>query len=257
MARTGISTLAQFGHRVMKVLPMLAVCCGSSNPASRMRPYTTRLSLLLALSSASLLLTAQVVCAGTTAYSSKQVQQRVETFDPYRKGVTEVELSAGHFWSVGTKGTVRRPDTEWIMGSARFGWMLNDASGSGPFRGNWEFLVGAFGDYFYDGPGNYFVGADLNLRYNFVQPNATVVPFIQIGAGGAYGDWADEAPEQGLVGTDWNWELQGALGVRWMLSERLALVTYAQWQHFSNGGSSNNNRGLNGVGAMAGLSWFF
>ena len=69
--------------------------------------------------------------------------------------------------------------------------------------------------------------------------------------------WADEAPEQGLVGTDWNWELQAAIGVRWMLNERLALTTYAQWQHFSNGGSSANNRGLNGVGAMAGLSWFF
>lgn len=222
-----------------------------------MKSNTSRLTLLLALSSASLLLTPHPVSAGPVDYPSKQVQQQVEAFDAYRKGVTELELSAGHFWSVGTKGTVRRPDTEWIMGSARFGWMLNDASGSGFCRGNWEFLVGVFGDYFYDGPGNYFVGADLNLRYNFVQPNATVVPFIQIGAGGAYGDWADEAPEQGLVGTDWNWELQAALGVRWMLSERLALTTYAQWQHFSNAGSSANNRGLNGVGGMVGLSWFF
>lgn len=223
-----------------------------------MRLYTTRLSLLFALSAASVLLTQAPVSAGTAAYSSKQVTQpRVEVFDPFRAGGMEFELSAGHFWSVGTKGTIRRPDTEWIMGSARLGWMLNSPSCSGMFRGNWEFLFGAFGDYFYDGPGNYFVGADLNLRYNFVQPNATVVPFIQIGAGGAYGDWADEAPEQGLIGSDWNWELQGALGVRWMLNERLALVTYAQWQHFSNGGSTANNRGLNGVGAMAGLSWFF
>jgi hypothetical protein len=221
-----------------------------------MNASSNRLLLLLAIVSSSLLLTQRPATAGTEGYSSK-VQQQVERFDPYRKGVMEFELSAGHFWSVGTKGTIRRPDTEWLMGSARVGWMLNDASGSGIFRGNWEFLVGAFGDYFYDGPGNYFVGADLNLRYNFVQPNATVVPFIQIGAGGAYGDWADEAPEQGLVGTDWNWELQAAIGVRWMLSERLALTTYAQWQHFSNAGSSANNRGLNGVGAMAGLSWFF
>lgn len=215
-----------------------------------------RLLTVLALVTSSILLSQAPLVAGTVSVSPKQDQQ-VEVFDPFRKGVTEFELSAGHFWSVGTKGTIRRPDSEWLMGSARYGWMLTDPSGSGIFRGNWEFMVGAFGDYFYDGPGNYFVGADLNLRYNFVQPNATVVPFIQIGVGGAYGDWADEAPEQGLVGTDWNWELQAAIGVRWMLSERLALVTYAQWQHFSNGGSSANNRGLNGVGAMAGLSWFF
>lgn len=218
----------------------------------------TCIPVALALVTTSLLAMQSPLLAGPVNATGKEVvQQRTEVFDPFRKGGMEFELSAGHFWSVGTKGTVRRPDTEWIMGSARVGWMLNDPSGSGMFRGNWEFLVGAFGDYFYDGPGNYFVGADLNLRYNFVQPNATVVPFIQIGAGGAYGDWADEAPEQGLVGTDWNWELQGAIGVRWMLSERLALVTYAQWQHFSNAGSSDNNRGLNGVGAVAGLSWFF
>lgn len=222
-----------------------------------MKTHVTRIPLLLAFTAASAFLTQAPLSAGPVDHSSKQVQQQVEAFDPFRAGGMEFELSAGHFWPVGSKGTVRRPDIEWIMGSARFGWMLNNPSGSGIFRGNWEFMVGVFGDYLYDDPGNYFVGTDLNLRYNFIQPDATVVPFFQIGAGGAYGDLADEFPEQGLVGTDWNWELQAALGVRWMLNERLALTTYAQWQHFSNAGSSANNRGLNGIGGMVGLSWFF
>ena len=214
-----------------------------------------RLPSILALVTSSILLTQSPLLAGAVAYTGKQTQQ-VEAFDPFRKGGTELELSVGHFWPVGSKGTDRRPDIEWIMGSARYGWMLNNPSGSGIFRGNWEFLVGAFGDYLYD-EDSYFVGADLNLRYNFIQPGATVIPFFQIGAGGAYGDLATNNREQGLVGSEWNFELQAALGVRWMLSERLALVTYAQWQHFSNAGNSDRNRGLNGIGAMAGLSWFF
>jgi hypothetical protein len=77
----------------------------------------------------------------------------------------------------------------------------------------------------FEGPGSYHVGADLNLRYNFVQPGATVVPYFQISAGGGYSDVASDDPVEDYLGTDWIWELCSSLGVRCMLSERCALVT--------------------------------
>jgi hypothetical protein len=109
----------------------------------------------------------------------------VEVFAPFEKGNMEFNLAAGHWGSVGTEGTAQRPNVAWIEGSAHWGWMLTSPDGSGIFRGNWELMLGAFGAGVYDGPGDYIVGASLGLRYNFVRPDAVVVPFIQVGGGGA------------------------------------------------------------------------
>jgi hypothetical protein len=180
-----------------------------------------------------------------------------ETWSAFSKGNTELELLAGYFWGIGNTGSETRPDTAWGLASLRYGWMLNDPSGDGIFRGNCEFLIGAYGGPIFEGPGSFHVGADLALRYNFVQPNATVVPYFQIIAGGGYSDAASDDEVQNLLGSDWSWELGASIGIRWMLSERTAFVTAIQWQHFSNAGTNDRNRGYNGLGGMVGLSWFY
>ena len=118
-----------------------------------------------------------------------------ETWSAFSKGNTELELLAGYFWGIGNTGSVGRPDTAWGLASLRYGWMLNDPAGDGILRGNWEFLVGAYGGPVFEGPGSFHVGADLALRYNFVQPNATVVPYFQAIAGGGYSDAASDRHE--------------------------------------------------------------
>jgi lipid A 3-O-deacylase len=189
-----------------------------------------------------------------TVMQEKAVQ---EPWDPFAKGIMEVETTAGGFWALNSEGNSHRPDVAWAHGSLRLGWMLNDPSGSGFFRGNFEFMVGLFGGWIYDGPGDGLGGADLILRYNFVQPNASVVPFFQIGAGGMYSDMASDDGVQHLLGSDFNFALQSALGLRFFISENCAITASAQYQHFSNGGASDRNNGIEGLGGLVGVSCFF
>lgn len=180
-----------------------------------------------------------------------------EEWTPFAKGNTELELLAGVYGGLSSKGTAERPDFGFGLASLRYGWMLNNPSGDGLFRGNWEFLLGGFGGPVFEGPGSYHFGADLNLRYNFVQPGATLIPFFQIGAGGDYSDVSSDDSVERYLGTEWNYALGATLGVRWMLSERMALVTTLDYRHFSNAGYSDRNRGYNGLGGSIGLSWFY
>ena len=176
-----------------------------------------------------------------------------ESWSAFAKGNNELEFLVGGYYGLSSTDTPKRPDFGFALGSLRYGWMLNDPSCSGVLRGNFEFMVGAFGGWIFEGPGDYLAGAELVLRYNFVQPNATVVPFFQIQAGGGFSNVVDD-PIQDYLGTEWNWELGSSVGIRWMLSERTALTTAIEWRHFSNGGSSDRNRGYNGLGGLVGLA---
>lgn len=180
-----------------------------------------------------------------------------EPWSPFAQGNTELEILAGGYYGLTAEGSETRPDYGFGLASLRYGWMLTDPAGDGAFRGNWEFLLGAFGGPVIEGPGSYHFGADLNLRYNFVQPGATVVPFLQVSGGGGYSDVSRDDRVQDYLGTDWNFSLGASLGFRWMLSERSALTTAIEYRHFSNAGSSERNRGYNGLGGAIGLSWFY
>lgn len=180
-----------------------------------------------------------------------------ESFDPFAKGRMELELLAGGFGSLNGKGRPTAPDMSYGLGEVRLGWMLNDPSGDGMFRGNYELLLGAFGGFINDGPGDYLAGGEVVIRYNFVQPTATVVPFIQLGVGGAYSDAAEKDTIQKMIGADWSFQLQAAIGLRVFLSEHWALTTALQYQHFSNAGFNERNKGLDALGGFVGVSYHF
>jgi hypothetical protein len=198
-----------------------------------------------------LFLTAPPSIAGPV--STKSVMQ--QPVDPFARGNNELEFLLGGYWGFPSTDTPKRPDYSFGLAHLRYGWMLNDPTGNGLLRGNWEFLIGAFGGPTFSGPGDYHIGADLNLRYNFIQPGAKVIPYFQISAGGVYSDVADDDALQDYLGTDWNFSLGANIGVRWMLSDRCALVTSFDWVHFSNAGASERNRSYNGLGGSIGLSW--
>ena len=180
-----------------------------------------------------------------------------DPWDPFAKGRMELELLAGGFGSFNGKGRPTAPNMSYGLGEARLGWMLTDPSGRGIFRGNYEVLLGAFGGFINDGPGNYLAGGEVVIRYNFIQPTASVVPFIQLGFGGAYSDAAEEDTIQKMIGADCSFQLQAALGVRWFLTERWALTTALQYQHFSNAKFNERNKGLDALGGFIGVSYFF
>lgn len=181
----------------------------------------------------------------------------IESEFPFVRGTNEAQIDVGAYWSIGTKGDSERPDIGFVTGAVSYGWMLSDVRGDGFFRGNWEFLLSAFGGGIFEGPGDALAGAGFAFRYNFVRPQAAIVPFIQLGAGGVYSDAANDDGEQRLIGSDWSFDLQGAIGLRFMTSERFSITLKAEYRHFSNAGIADRNNGLNSLGGVLGVSFFY
>jgi hypothetical protein len=198
--------------------------------------------------------TATSIRAGSAPAASKGV---CETEFPFEKGVHEMEFGIGVFGSPWADGSAKRPDMAFAIGEVRAGWMLGDPRGDGFFRGNWEFLLTAFGGGIFDGPGDVLFGAEMPLRYNFVQPGSRLVPFVQFGGGGVYSDAADDDSIQHLIGTDVSFILEGGIGLRWMLNQRCAISCGIDYRHISNDGLARHNAGVNALGGMIGLSIFY
>jgi lipid A 3-O-deacylase len=179
----------------------------------------------------------------------------VPSFSAFEQGTREFQVGVGAFFALNSHGE-QRPQINDVDGSLRLGWMLNSPSGSGFFRGNFEFLAELAGAVVVEGPGTGLGGGNLLLRYNFVQPDARLVPYFQIGAGGLFNDIYKSHPQR-LVGQCFEFELQGAFGARYFLNPRCALSVEAGYRHISNADMANRNLGLNSLGGLVGVSWFF
>ena len=170
---------------------------------------------------------------------------------PFEKGTRELQVLAGTFFSIN-----HAPDLDYAIGTIRVGWMLSTPGAAGAFRGNAEFLVEVFGGGIFKGPGDGLAGAALLLRYNFVQPDAAIVPYVQIGAGGLYSDVSEDRVQR-LIGSDFEFTLQAGLGLRFFLSERCALVLEGGYRHISNANLAARNTGVDSLGASLGFSYFY
>ena len=103
--------------------------------------------------------------------------------------------------------------------------------------------------------GNYMTGASLMVRYD-VCPDRTVCPYFQGGTGFVLTDaWRDR--NQGAIGEEFEFLQQLQVGVRWKLSECLAIEAECGLQHVSNGGLARHNLGANDLGGSIGLRWTF
>jgi len=170
---------------------------------------------------------------------------------PFDRGRHEFQAMAGTFFSVD-----HSPDLDYAVGTLRLGWMLSSPRGDGVFRGNCEFLLEVFGGGIFEGPGDGLAGATVLLRYNFVQPDARFVPYLQIGAGGLYSD-ADRDGAQRLIGEAFEFNLQASLGLRAFLSDKCAVSLEGGYRHISNANLADRNVGVDSVGGQVGLSWFW
>ncbi len=207
----------------------------------------------LVLAALGLVLAPLAQAGSPTAKDGKaQIETAHSIFD---KGRKEFQSLTGVFWSF-TPDTSTRATVNSTLSSYRLGVMLTDVSGSGFLRGNFEFLLEGFYGTIYQGPGNALGGATLQLRYNFVQPETRWVPYFQIGAGGVYSDmYKDRA--RSTVGSAVNFNLQSAVGLRYLVNDKWAVSLEGGYRHISNAGFSNRNAGMNSVGAQLGLSYFF
>jgi outer membrane protein W len=143
------------------------------------------------------------------------------------------------------------------INSVRVGYMFNDPTFSRRARGNVQVLAEVFGGRFSTVPGDMVAGATLFLRYNFIQPNARIVPYLQGGAGLVYSDFAHGAEGGNAVSLDVNFNLQASAGLRFNVNSKWSILVEGGYRHISNASLSDPNYGIDQVGGSAGFAFSF
>jgi hypothetical protein len=169
----------------------------------------------------------------------------------FTRGNHEARLSSGVLFSpFGTPKS--RPTINYTITGLEWGYMLSEMKGAGWLRGNFEVAGQAFGSAVFTGPGHYIAGATLWLRYNFVPKGWRFIPYIQGGAGITFTDI-----DRGIVGQDFNFNLDLGCGIRYFLARQWSLNLEYQYQHISNADLGGHNLGINSQGPVLALSYFF
>jgi len=143
------------------------------------------------------------------------------------------------------------------LSTIRLGWMLNSPARDGSFLdGNFEAILELSGSAITNDWGTVLIGPTALVRYNFVQPDWPVVPYIQAGAGIIYTD-AHEDPSQDEIGQAIEFTPQASIGLRILAGRNWSIETEAIFHHISNASLSPQNDGTNAVGGMIGATYYF
>ncbi|MEO8045507.1 MAG: acyloxyacyl hydrolase [Spartobacteria bacterium] len=208
---------------------------------------------LLATSVLALLSLLPAVCSAGEEPSPLLTTREAES--NFSRGAKEFQnVTGAYFFFTTTENN--RPSVDFAVNSTRLGLMLNDPWQAGPLSGNFELLGEVFGAGIFEGPGNVMAGTTLIFRYNFVQPRARLIPYLQIGAGGVYTD-IGERESRGLISLPVEFNLQGVGGTRLMLSDRWSLVIEGGYRHISNAEIKKPNYGIDSIGGNLGFGFFF
>ena len=135
--------------------------------------------------------------------------------------------------------------------------MLNTPTGASMLRGNFEALIEISNSFITKGPGNYISGVAGDLRYNFVQPNAKLVPYVQVGVGVVLTDIHTYEDGWQLTSQALNFTPQGSVGVRYKAGKNWSIDMEAMFHHISNAGMGESNAGINSGGILLGFTYFF
>lgn len=180
----------------------------------------------------------------------------VATPGPFDRGTWEAEGGAGFFGSF-SESAAKRTTINYQLEDLRIGWMYDSPRHAGIFRGNDEFLLEAFAGLVTKGPGGYLAGGTPLYRYNFVQPGARWVPYLQIGAGALWNN-IYTGHHQYEIGEGFEFTIQGDVGLRYMISDQWSASAEVGYRHISNAGLAyNRNEGLNSLGGLMELSYRF
>jgi hypothetical protein len=106
------------------------------------------------------------------------------------------------------------------------------------------------------GPGAIVIGPTALLRYNFVQPDCCLVPYLQGGGGFVYND-AYRAKPQRALGQAGEFYLQATGGLHFLLSPHWSFDIEGGYLHISNADTNARNGGINALGGSLGLTYFF
>ena len=174
----------------------------------------------------------------------------------YTKGRISLQLVSGALFSL-TGFPEGSPVLNYAQTNLRLGWMLTSPGpGRSALRGTWEGLVEVSNSIIFKGPGNYIGGITGLLRYNFVQPDWDLIPYIQGGLGIVYNDvYKDDT--QNAIGQAIEFTPQCSIGVHYLIDKNWAVDGEAMFHHISNAGLSKRNSSINSLGGFIGVTYFF
>ena len=174
---------------------------------------------------------------------------------PFERGTWEAEGGAGFFGSFSTT-SVRRITINYQIEDLRLGWMYDSPRHPGIFRGNNEFLLEVFAGPVTKGPGSFIAGGSPLWRYNFVQPGAKLIPYVQLGAGALDND-SHVRRSQRELGEAFEFVLQADVGLKYLINDKWAISAEVDFRHISNADLAGRNEGLNSLGGLMQLSYSF
>ena len=175
----------------------------------------------------------------------------------YRKGRISFQFMTGILFAHRYLLQTQRQNIDYVQTNLRFGWMLNTPSKEvWILRGNFEALFEATYSKITEGFGNYLCGLTALIRYNFVRPDARLVPYFQMGTGIVYTD-AYRDMTQKLIGQSIEFTPQGSVGLRCLLAKNWSFDAEFMYHHISNAGLDERNIGVNALGGFVGFTYLF
>jgi outer membrane protein X len=171
--------------------------------------------------------------------------------DHFQKGLFETSLGSGAMFSPVIVGP-SRPRLNYTLTEAQLGYMLSDLAGPSVLRGNFEVAGSLFGGGIFEGEGNYVSGITAWIQYNFVPRGSRFVPYVHAGMG-----LTDTDLDRQLEGQNFNFNLNLGAGVRYFFARNWSLNLECRYQHISNADLSAHNQGVNALGPMLSVSYFF
>jgi hypothetical protein len=173
---------------------------------------------------------------------------------PFACGTSSVQFLAGAYFS--SRPGPRVPAFDYVPVSVRFGWMDADPADHWWGRGNFEWICDTTIAAITSNYGSWFAGQAYLLRFNFVEPGSSIVPYNQLGAGWVIND-AYKDHTQRAIGQAFEFYLHYEIGVHYFVAPNMSLDVEGGIQHISNGGLAGRNLGVNAFGGALGFTYYF
>jgi opacity protein-like surface antigen len=214
---------------------------------------------MLACLTAGIVLSLNIAMAGPVAVDSQDAKDMKGLMPPpsEEKNWT-LELGSGALWS-----NVRNSDDKGytiipisLTASLRLDDVSLDHELGGILRGYSEFFFRADYDQIVHGPETHYEGVIVGPRYNFVQPNWKIIPYVEGGVGIVF---ADSTPAQGGLGQDFNFTFIVGAGAKYNITDDFFVRLGAEYQHISNAGLSDPipNNAIDAVGPKLSFGYSF
>ncbi|MFN2476170.1 MAG: outer membrane protein [Chthoniobacterales bacterium] len=167
------------------------------------------------------------------------------------------EVAAESTYMLGVFGNPHNYEIAAAMLTARMRWGAIHSDGF--MRGYNQVYFQFLGEAFTRGLENHYWGVNAGFRYNFIQPDCRIQPYVSGGIGLGWVD-ATNTYTAGALGQNFTFNIQSTVGVDYKLNDHWKANVGIIYQHLSNAGLSEPERpnsSLNTLGPQIGATYSF